>query len=147
MDQNDASARLIARRNTSLRRRASRVGGPASWRRPSAAATAMLGGAASTAATTGGKKTTIRVGLSATHWEWIASVSAKCAHASTSKTLRILLDWYKLYATANNRHLSDDIWGCSDWDSYFRDGEGNAEGDEEEDSDDSEGEGRDGHGS
>ena len=85
--------------------------------------------------------------LSATHWEWIASVSAKCAHASTSKTLRILLDWYKLYATANNRHLSDDIWGCSDWDSYFRDGEGNAEGDEEEDSDDSEGEGRDGHGS
>ena len=103
-----------------------------------------------TAATTGGKKTTIRVGLSATHWEWIASVSAKCAHASTSKTLRILLDWYKLYATANNRHLSDDIWGCSDWDSYFRDGEGNAEGDDEEESDDSEEEeeeGQDGHGS
>jgi hypothetical protein len=44
------------------------------------------------------------------------------------KTLRILLDWYKLYATANNPHLSEEIWGCSDWDTYFK--QGGAEGGE-----------------
>jgi hypothetical protein len=81
-----------------------------------------------TAATTGGKKTLIRLGLSAEHWSWLVSVSEKCSHASVDKTLRILLDWYKLYATANNPHLAEDIWGCSDWDTYFK--EGGAEGGE-----------------
>lgn len=81
-----------------------------------------------TAATTGGKKTLITLGLSAEHWAWLSSISAKCNHASVDKTLRILLDWYKLYATANNAHLGEDIWGCSDWDTYFR--EGGAEGGE-----------------
>jgi hypothetical protein len=81
-----------------------------------------------TAATTGGKKTLVRLGLSAEHWQWMSSISAKCGHASVDKTLRILLDWYKLYATANNPHLGEEIWGCSDWDTYFR--EGGAEGGE-----------------
>jgi hypothetical protein len=81
-----------------------------------------------TAATTGGKKTLIRLGMSAEHWAWLSSVSAKCGHTSVDKTLRILLDWYKLYATANNPHLSEEIWGCSDWDTYFK--EGGAEGGE-----------------
>ena len=38
------------------------------------------------------------------------------------KTVRVLLDWYKLYATANNANLANEIWGCSDWETYFADG-------------------------
>ena len=57
----------------------------------------------------------MRIGVSEEHWKWLSSVSSKCQHVSIDKTLRIMLDWYKLYATANSDNLANEIWGCSDW--------------------------------
>ena len=75
-----------------------------------------------TSATTGGKKVVVRMGFSDEHWHWLTNTSTRCGHASVDKTVRVLLDWYKLYATANNANLGNEIWGCSDWETYFADG-------------------------
>jgi hypothetical protein len=51
-----------------------------------------------TAATQGGKKATARLGLAPAHLNWLRRTHERCEHSSVSKTVRIMLDWYKLYA-------------------------------------------------
>ena len=51
-----------------------------------------------TAATQGGKKAASVLGLDPAHVAWLGRTAERCNHPTVGKTVRILLDWYKLYA-------------------------------------------------